>query len=114
MGLPAVSTITNSQPNIRVLMQSHSVGVPRIALQDFTLSDGTFIPAGTTIAATAWCTHMDENRYEEPTIFKPWRFLDMGEEDGKSTKYHFVNTASDYMVFGHGKHAWYDRFHFHQ
>ena len=53
---------------------------------------------------------MDRENYEDPTIFKPWRFSDMREEDGESTKHHFVSTSSSYMAFGHGKHAWYDMF----
>ena len=120
-----MSITTSSLPNIRMVIQSHSVGVPRVALQDFTFSDGTFIPAGTTIAATAWCIHMDENYYEDPTVFKPWRFLGTRAEEGNKydsnpwkegkdadTKQHFVSTSSNYLAFGHGKHAWYDMFIF--
>ena len=51
---------------------------------------------------------MNGGIYKNPTIFNPWRFTDMREENGESTKHHFVSTLPNYMAFGHGKHAWYE------
>ena len=78
----------------------------RKALTDLKFTDGTVIPAGTTIVAAAASTHMDEEFYEDPEIFNPWRFSDMRQEDGEGTKHQFVSTSVDYVSFGHGKHAW--------
>ena len=73
------------------------VASARPALRNFTLSD-TFIPAGTTIAVPAGCTHIDSSNYDDPTVFKPWRFSDMREEDGEGTKHHFVGTSPNYIM----------------
>ena len=79
----------------------------RKALKDLTFTDGTIIPAGSTIVAAATGTHMDEEYYENPDIFNPWRFSDMRGDEGEATKHQFVSTSVDYVSFGHGKHAWY-------
>lgn len=50
---------------------------------------------------------MDGQHYEDATVFNPWRFSDMRDEEGEDTKHHFVSTSPEYIVFGHGKHAWY-------
>ena len=77
----------------------------RLALKDLHFSDGTFIPRGTALVAAATATHMDEENYQNPELFSPWRFSDM-REDGELTKHQFVSTSPDYVPFGHGKHAW--------
>lgn len=78
----------------------------RKAVRDFTFSDGTFIPAGEFVCAASRGTHLDDANYEDPEIFKPWRFADMRSEDGESTKHQMVNTSASYISFGHGRHAW--------
>ena len=78
----------------------------RVVLKDLHFSDGTFIPVGTSIVAAASATHMDEENYDHPEIFNPWRFSNIREEDGEATKHQFVSTSVDYIPFGHGKHAW--------
>lgn len=73
-----------------------------------TLSDGTFIPAGTFIVAAAYPLHRDETKYAAPDMFDPFRFSRMREKgNGEDVKHQFVNTSTDYIPFGHGKRAWY-------
>jgi cytochrome P450 len=79
-------------------------------MKDFTFSDGTFIPKGTTIGVAARCVHHDEKFYDNPNVFQPFRFAEMREEDSESVKYQFVSTAVEYLPFGHGQHAWYAAF----
>ena len=79
----------------------------RKAKQDFTLSDGTFIPAGTLVAGASTATHRDARNYDNPEVFDPLRFADMRSEEGASIKHQFVSTSPEYVPFGHGKHAWY-------
>ena len=78
----------------------------RMAMKDLTLSDGTFIPAKTIIVAPASPTHEDTDNYSNPLVFDPWRFSDMRAEEGEGNKHQFVTTSTEYLVFGHGKHAW--------
>ncbi|RDX42956.1 cytochrome P450 [Lentinus brumalis] len=84
--------------------------VTRKAMRDLTLSDGTFIPKDTLIAAASYPMHYDESIYENASTFDPFRFSRMREEDGEGTKHQFVNTSVEYIPFGHGKHACPGRF----
>lgn len=75
----------------------------RKALKDFTFSDGTLIPKGTHVAAIAGPVDVDEKNYEDPLVFKPFRFAD-GADD--AVKNQMVTTGPHHLLFGHGKHAW--------
>ncbi|KIK98953.1 hypothetical protein PAXRUDRAFT_823296 [Paxillus rubicundulus Ve08.2h10] len=41
-------------------------------------------------------------------MFDPFRFVNIRDEDGDGAKYLFVSTNPEYLVFGHGRHAWYE------
>jgi len=87
-----------------------AISLTRKAVKDFTFSDGTFIPAGTTVSAPMRATHYDENIYEHPEVFDPFRFSDLRETSGESAKHQLVSTSVEYLVFGHGLHACPGRF----
>ena len=78
----------------------------RVAMQDHTFSDGTFVPKGSFVSVAARSVHTDSEFYENPEVFDPWRFANMRDEDGEGTKHQLVSTAPDYVPFGHGRHAW--------
>ena len=78
----------------------------RKALKDFTFSDGTFIPKGTNIAALVRPVHLDEKIYEDPLSFKPFRFAEAREGARDAVKNQLATTSLQYLLFGHGKHAW--------
>ena len=82
------------------------VSVQRKALKDITLADGTFIPKGTLLSAASYPTHRDDTHYAGAEEFDPFRFARMREVEGEGTKHQFVNTSTDYIPFGHGRHAW--------
>ncbi|CCL98904.1 uncharacterized protein FIBRA_00911 [Fibroporia radiculosa] len=86
------------------------ISVIRLALKDVTLSDGTLIPAGTLCGAAAEGTHHDEENYSQPHLFDPFRFSDKRFDEGEWMKHQYVNTSSEYISFGHGKHACPGRF----
>jgi len=86
------------------------ISVMRKTLQDTTLSDGTFLPAGTVVAGAASATHRDARSYENPDVFDPFRFADMRNEDEARIKHQFVSTSPEYVAFGGGKHACPGRF----
>ena len=73
-------------------------------------SDGTFIPKGTLIGVANRSLHYDQTLYESPNVFQPFRFAEMHKGDNDETKVQFVSTSTEYLEFGHGKHAWYDTF----
>ncbi|CCM00485.1 uncharacterized protein FIBRA_02519 [Fibroporia radiculosa] len=84
--------------------------INRKALKDFTFADGTFIPAGTMIAASARPIHFDDENYANPDMFNPWRFSNMRTDEGTGLKYQMISTSTQYLPFGHGKNACPGRF----
>ena len=51
---------------------------------------------------------MPQAFYENPGEFDGFRFYNLRDKDEQDgvTKYQMVNTSTDYLAFGHGKHAW--------
>ena len=88
-----------------------AVGMVRRALKDITLSDGTYIPAGTLFGFAAQSLHTDAHHYPDPEHFEAFRFSDARgdagtDESASAARNRFVNTSSEYIPFGRGKHAW--------
>ena len=50
--------------------------------------------------------HAQDN-YVEAGTFDGFRFAKMSEKEGDSSKYTLVSLDLDYLLFGHGRHAWY-------
>jgi hypothetical protein len=100
------------------------VSLMRLALKSHTFSNGVHVPKGTSLAAPAIATHEDEENYDEPFTFNPWRFSSIRGTEGENAKHQFVNTNPEvswrnafrviqsrligikFLSFGHGKHAW--------
>ena len=86
----------------------------RYAVVDYTFSDGTFIPAGTTLAVSTSSVHLDPRTFEEPLKFDGFRFIKMKERaavDGHpDRKFDMVTINSDFVAFGQGRHACPGRF----
>ncbi|KAF9486888.1 cytochrome P450 [Pleurotus eryngii] len=75
----------------------------------FTFSDGTHLPQGTFLACAAWSVHHEANIYPNPMEFDGFRFSNM-REDEAATKHQIVNTTTEHLAFGHGRHACPGRF----
>ncbi|TFK56599.1 cytochrome P450 [Heliocybe sulcata] len=87
-----------------------ALAMTRRVMKPFTLSDGTKIPPGVHLACDAQGTHMDDENYPSGAVFDGFRFANMRDGDGESTKHQFVSTTTDYIPFGHGRHACPGRF----
>jgi cytochrome P450 len=90
-----------------------TIVMERKALKDFTFSDGTFIPKGSHVAAVSGPVNIDEEIYEDPLTFKPFRFAEAreGADDARAAiKNQMITTSPQYLLFGHGKHACPGRF----
>ncbi|EJF67303.1 cytochrome P450 [Dichomitus squalens LYAD-421 SS1] len=85
------------------------LGMIRRAVQDVKLVDGTYLPRGTLFAFAGQATHTDTTNYDGADEFDPFRFSDV-REGGDSARHQYVNTSSDYIAFGRGKHACPGRF----
>jgi len=88
----------------------NSVSMTRKAMKDFTFSDGTVVPKGTSVVAASRSIHLDNELYENADMFEPFRFANMREEDRDSVKHRYISTNLEYLSFGHGKHACPGRF----
>ncbi|KIL64963.1 hypothetical protein M378DRAFT_162532 [Amanita muscaria Koide BX008] len=82
----------------------------RKALKDFTLSDGTTIPAGSRVTVPYNPVHTDANYYSDPNVFDGFRFERLREQDGENTKHQLTSIGVDYVLFGNGRHACPGRF----
>ncbi|RDB27706.1 Ent-kaurene oxidase [Hypsizygus marmoreus] len=82
----------------------------RIARTPFTFSDGTYIPAGTTLLVAMQAAHLDDTNYDDPTVFDPFRFVDKTKKVNVSRKVDMASTHADFLAFGHGRHACPGRF----
>lgn len=83
----------------------------RKAVQNFTFSDGTFIPKGTIVSVAMEGIYKDDDIYPDAQTFRPFRFADMHDPDnGTGEQLSMVNTGINWLPFGHGKHAWSVRF----
>ena len=80
-------------------------------MTDLTLSDGTFLPRGSFVAANVLATHTDPAYYPSPNKFDPFRFANLrSSSPDEANKHQMVNTSAEYLSFGHGRHACPGRF----
>ncbi|GJE97803.1 cytochrome P450 [Phanerochaete sordida] len=82
-----------------------TVSMFRHVLRPVTLSDGTHLPAGTTVVTPTLPTHLDGANYADAGAFDALRFY-----RAAGVQPALVTTSADYITFGHGKHACPGRF----
>ncbi|KAG5350609.1 hypothetical protein C0989_010177 [Termitomyces sp. Mn162] len=83
-----------------------AVNMWRKVLEDFTFSDGTFVPKGNLIAVANFAMHHDEENYSDAFSFDGFRFSKMREKELEGySKHQMVTLSDEYIVFGYGKHA---------
>ncbi|KIV81301.1 hypothetical protein PV11_03496 [Exophiala sideris] len=87
-----------------------SSNLDRIALKDTKLSDGLLIPKGTYVTTPSYPKYMDNDYYPDAHVFDAFRFSKQRTEPGQETNFSFVQTSTNYLHFGHGKHACPGRF----
>lgn len=74
-------------------------------MKDVTFPDGTVIPKGTFVTMATQPMHFDDEIYENAKVFDPFRFSNMRSKND-AVKHQFPVTSPEYLVFGHGRHAW--------
>jgi cytochrome P450 len=87
--------------------ESYLVGSKRKVMKPFTFADGLSLSPGEILVAPQGAIHMDEDIYPSPHQFDGFRFSRMREES-ETAKHYTVNTSTEFLTFGHGKHAWYN------
>jgi cytochrome P450 len=76
-------------------------------LEPFTFSNGMTAPVGTLLGVPVSAVHLDEKIYANAGRFDGFRYYNLRKEHGDRPKYHWVNTNTEYLVFGGGEHQWY-------
>jgi cytochrome P450 len=89
-------------------MPACKVGVVRLTLRPFTLSNGVTIPAGTLVSLPLRAVHADREIYPNAEEFDGFRFSKLREQEGDVTvtKHLAVSTSAEHLAFGIGRHAW--------
>ncbi|KAM7207919.1 cytochrome p450 [Naviculisporaceae sp. PSN 640] len=83
----------------------------KVLVDNLQTPDGTVLPKGTMFSLLAKAPHLDSDIYQDPLKFDPFRFSRMREIHGPSSPpVSFVTASTDYLPFGHGKHACPGRF----
>jgi hypothetical protein len=78
-------------------------------MQPYTLSDGTFLPAGTFVSAACKAIQLDNATCSGANTFDGFRYVKSEDTNAFDDVVvdQMVVTEVDYLVFGHGRHAWY-------
>lgn len=82
------------------------IALVRVARQEYTFKDGMKIPKGAAVAAPIELLHNEAADVTNPDEFDGFRYSNMRGESTGMTKHQMVNTDLNYLLFGHGKHAW--------
>jgi len=80
------------------------VSTQRLALEDFTFSNGVRIPKGTKVQGVAIPVHLDPTVYDNPDKFQPFRFV---SDDPDVPKKDMATISLEFLPFGYGRNAWY-------
>jgi cytochrome P450 len=81
------------------------VAMQRIAVNDYTFTDGTTVPRGASVGVALDSVHMNDKIYPDAHTFDPFRFVKLKEQDATGRKFDIVTTSNDALTFGHGRHA---------
>ncbi|KAF9453725.1 cytochrome P450 [Macrolepiota fuliginosa MF-IS2] len=94
------------------LNNSGKLAMVRKTIADWTLSDGTTIPAGTYVGVATDAMGKSEKGFKDPLTFKGFRFVGATPENEGSdfVRNQMVGLNSDQIIFGHGRHACPGRF----
>ncbi|KAI0641661.1 cytochrome P450 [Trametes meyenii] len=77
------------------------LGTPHYSTEDFSYR-GYYIPKGTVVIANTWTIHHDSQRYPDPYVFKPERYLDDTLSSAESARLPDP-TQRDHWAFGAGR-----------
>lgn len=95
----ANSTIGTIFANLR---STSRIGtMDRIAVRDYTLGDGTFVPKGTYMLIPSSASNFDKDVWgPDADKFDPWRFQKMRLVPGQESQHSLVQTSPKFTYFG--------------
>lgn len=88
----------------------------KVMVNNVKTEDGILLPKGCAVSILAYSAHRDDEIFEDPHKFDPFRYSRIREaaasfdKEASSIKVplpslSFVSTGSQFLTFGHGKHA---------
>jgi len=81
------------------------VSIQRLAVDDFTFSNGVHIPKGTLIHGPVSPIESDPVIHSEPEVFKPFRFVP-DASNAEQLRKEMTTIGPDFLPFGYGRNAW--------
>ncbi|CAZ84119.1 unnamed protein product [Tuber melanosporum] len=83
------------------------LGFNRMIMKNMTLSDGTYLPKGTLVAAPAAIFSSDPGFVEDPEVFDGFRWYkkSLGVADRAVDNNNASNTSPTNLIFSYGRHA---------
>ncbi|CAA7259423.1 unnamed protein product [Cyclocybe aegerita] len=78
----------------------------RMTLRDFTFSDGTLVPAGSSLFVNSHGLYGDEEIHASPPTFDGFRYL----REDNSSQAMLTTPTLDFQAFGYGRHVCPGRF----
>ncbi|KAH8835010.1 cytochrome P450 [Flagelloscypha sp. PMI_526] len=72
----------------------------RLVMKEFTFSNGQVVPPGYVLYFAARAMHHDEANYENSREYRPFRFSDLRDEDGKGLAHQLSNPDANFVTFG--------------
>lgn len=81
------------------------VSIQRLAVDDFTFSNGVHVPKGTLIQGPISTIEADPVIYSEPEVFKPFRFAPDALKPEQPHK-EMTTIGPDFLPFGYGRNVW--------
>lgn len=95
---------------IESMLTNCIVAMRRQVVSDITLSDGTVLPKGISVAVPSWGINHDEQIWEDPWEFDGFRHAKLRDVPGSELKHQFATSAPDSLSFGYGSQACPGRF----
>jgi cytochrome P450 len=86
------------------------VKLARLVVKDWTMKDGTLVPKGTIIFLNEKAVYDDEEIFDTPEVFNPWRMYQRRQREGEAQKHQWVMASPTHLHFGYSKHACPGRF----
>lgn len=84
------------------LVPSTSNGIAHYSTEDITYK-GYHIPKNTVVSLNLWALCHDEDRYEEPTNFRPERYLDVDAKERYESNSRIQPYGPDRFIWGAGR-----------
>lgn len=90
----------NLHLSLQAFHADQAVKLERLAMTDYTLSDGTIIPKGSSIGVIAQGVQLDTTRLPSADQFDPFRFARLREQPGQENNHQFAQTSEINLLFG--------------